>query len=192
MSTQCLPPCRDELEGEEERPQAASLRAPGADRARSAGAGRRPPRPGRRAGPRTYQREHFISVGVFGRAGARRLFQRLLPQVHGGQQGRGRLRVPGRLGGVAAAWVAAVPRRALPAAVPALAAAPAPCAPVALHRVPGAPAPPARRTFNRLRSGPAPPPRPPLAAGPLASRPPPRATSGGESNSTPRIIWLPV
>lgn len=114
-------------------------------------------RPAPGAGPRTYQREHFISVGVFGRAGARRLLQRLLPHVHGGQQGRCRLRVPGRLGGVAAARVPAVPRQAVPAAVPALAAAPAPGAAVALHRGPSAPAPQPRRAFNRLRAGLAPP-----------------------------------
>lgn len=168
--------------------RAASLRAPGADSARRAGAGRHPPRRPRRAGPRTYQREHFISVGVFGRAGASRLFQRLLPHVHGGQQGRCRLRVPGRVGGVAAAWVAAVPRRALPAAEPDLAAAPAPRAAVALHRVPGAPAPPPRRTFNRLRAGPAPPPRPPLASRPLAGRPPPSARTGGKATQRPGLF----
>ena len=111
-------------------------------RARSAGAGAAlPALP--RAGPAgTYQREHFIGVGVLGRAGARRLLQRLLPQVHGGQQGRGRLRLPGRLGGRAAARLSAVPRRALPGAAPALAAAaPTPHAAVALHRGPGRSAP---------------------------------------------------
>lgn len=132
--------------------------------------------PARDPGLRTYQREHFVGVGVLGGTGARRFFQRLLPQVHGGQQRRGRLRVPGCLGSRAAARISAIPRRALPAPVASLAAAPAPRVAVALHRGPGAPAPPPRRAFNRLRGGPAPLPagRPPLAAGVLAPRPSPK------------------